>query len=220
MFHLSPSLLCADQMNMLSQLEQLEKLDIDWYHIDVMDGTFVPNFAFGTDFVHSIRDFVSKPIYVHLMAQNPADHIDAFAKAGADYFSFHIETTNNPFRVASEITRHNMKAAVSVNPFTPIKILENLIEYVDVVTLMSIEPGFSGQKFMNFTYERISELRELIEKRKVKVNIEVDGGVDDSIAKKCIEYGCDVLVGGYFSIFDKSYSIAENYHRYMKGIRR
>ena len=218
MFHLSPSLLCADQMNMASQVEQLEKLDFDWYHIDVMDGAFVPNFAFGTDFVQSLTDFVSKPIYVHLMAENPANHVEAFAKVGADYFCFHIETTNNPFRVASEISRHNMKAAVALNPFTPVASLESLLDYVDVVTLMSIEPGFSGQKFMDFTYEKIMRLKELIEKRNAKVLIEVDGGINGAIAKKCIDCGCDVLVGGYFSLFDKNGSLVENYQRYLKDI--
>jgi len=218
LFGLAPSLLCSDQMNMSSQIKQLEKFDIDWYHIDVMDGNFVSNFAFGTDFVRGLKRIVSKPVYIHFMAQNPLKHIETFANAGADYFCFHIETTDNPFRVATEITRHGMKAAVALNPFTPVSPLENLLRYVDVVTLMSIEPGFPSQNFFDFTYERISQLKKLIDKQNDAVVIEVDGGVDALIAAKCIECGADVLVGGYYSIFDKNYSIEENYQRYMKVI--
>lgn len=185
-----------------------------------MDGNFVPNFAFGTDFVRQLRKAVSKPIYVHLMAVNPLNHVKTFSDAGADYFCFHIETTHNPYRLASEIAKHKMKAAVAVNPFTPVTILENLLPHIDAVTLMAIEPGFSGQKFMDFTYEKIRQLKKLINRTQANVIIEVDGGADPLIAQKCIVSGADVVVGGYFSIFDRDYSLKENYDRYMKTIKK
>ncbi|NLZ51791.1 MAG: ribulose-phosphate 3-epimerase [Thermoanaerobacteraceae bacterium] len=220
MFGIAPSLLCANQIDMKSQIEQLETFDIDWYHIDIMDGNFVPNFAFGTDFVRQLRKVVSKPIYIHLMADNPLNHVETFSNAGADYLCFHIETTHNPFRLASEIKKHSMKASVALNPYTPVTILENLLPHIDAVTLMAIEPGFSGQKFMDFTYEKIRQLKKLINRTQANVIIEVDGGADPLIAQKCIVSGADVVVGGYFSIFDRDYSLKENYVRYMKTINK
>ena len=132
MFGLAPSLLCANQIDMKSQLEQLETFDIDWYHIDTMDGNFVPNFAFGTDFVRQLRKAVSKPIYVHLMAVNPLNHVKTFSDAGADYFCFHIETTHNPYRL-SEIAKHKISCCGSESIHT-INYIRNLLPHIDAVT--------------------------------------------------------------------------------------
>ena len=157
------------------------------------------------------------PFYLHLMAARPEEYVDLFAELGVEYYCFHYECTKNPFRLCQQIKKQGMKAAAALNPATPVQFLRDLIPYLDAVTLMSVEPGFSGQRFMEFTYQRIKELRALADG--FKLLIEVDGGIDIEIAKKCIDAGCDVVVGGYFTLFQKGKSIEKNYETFRQAVR-
>lgn len=143
--------------------------------------------------------------------------MDLYAEIGVGYYCFHYEAAKNPFRLCRQIRALGMKPAIALNPATPISALQDLIPYLEAVTLMSVEPGFSGQSFMDFTYRRISELREMAKGHKLL--IEVDGGVDNDIAKKCMDAGCDVVVGGYFTIFQKKKSIEDNYNAFQMAVK-
>ncbi|WP_047450057.1 ribulose-phosphate 3-epimerase [Alistipes sp. ZOR0009] len=194
----SPSLLSADFLNLERDVEMLNQSQADWLHLDIMDGVFVPNISFGLPIVESISKKAKKPLDVHLMIVDPDRYVEAFKKAGADILTVHYEACNHLHRTIQYIKSYGMKAAVSLNPHTTINLLENIITELDMVLLMSVNPGFGGQKFIPQTTTKVKQLKDLIKATNSSALIQVDGGVDQTNAKALFEAGADCLVAGSY----------------------
>jgi ribulose-phosphate 3-epimerase len=193
---IAPSLLSADFLNLGKDCEMLNKSRADWFHLDVMDGHFVPNISFGPMIVDFIRKTTGKYCDVHLMIKEPEKYTVAFRKAGADGLTVHIETCTDLHQNLHQIKDLGMKPGIAINPGTPVELLEPFLEKADVVCMMSVHPGFGGQPFIEETYERIKTLRAMIDKTGLKTLIEIDGGVTLDNAADIIKAGADVLVAG------------------------
>ncbi|MCR4811606.1 MAG: ribulose-phosphate 3-epimerase [Bacteroidales bacterium] len=193
---LSPSLLSADFGNLQRDIEMLTESECDWLHIDVMDGMFVPNISFGQPVIKFIKKHSKKPLDVHLMIMDPGRYIADFKKCGADIITVHYEACTHLNRTLSAIRDEGLKCGVVLNPHTPVVLLEDTVQMCDMVLLMSVNPGFGGQKFIENTYSKVSQLRELCNRKNPSCLIEVDGGVNTGNAAKLYEAGADVLVAG------------------------
>jgi len=200
---LAPSLLAADFLNLWRDIEMVNKSEADWFHLDIMDGVFVPNISFGIPVVEAIKQKADKPLDVHLMIVQPEKYIESFRKAGADIINVHYEACNHLHRTIEAIHATGAKAAVTLNPHTPVFLLEDIVSQVDMVLIMSVNPGFGGQSFILETYDKIRRLKELILRKNSPALIEIDGGVDTENAMKLFDAGADVLVSGSF-IFKSS----------------
>jgi len=197
MSHLiAPSLLSADFGNLKSDIELINRSKADWFHVDVMDGVFVPNISFGQPIIKHIKKYAQKPLDVHLMIIDPDRYFQDFKDAGANILTVHYEACNHLHRSIQAIKALGMKAGVVLNPHTPVHLLEDIISELDLVLLMSVNPGFGGQKFIENTYNKIAKLKKLIEDHKANTLIEIDGGVTLQNAPKLIKAGADVLVAG------------------------
>jgi len=197
MAHLiAPSVLSADFGNLQRDIELINNSEADWFHIDIMDGVFVPNISFGFPVLKSIQKHAKKPLDVHLMIVDPDRYTQTFKEAGADILTFHIEACTHLHRSIQNIKQAGMKAGVALNPHTPIHLLEDIIADIDLVCLMSVNPGFGGQKFIENTFHKVSALKKLITDKKSTALIEIDGGVDFNNYNKLISCGADVLVAG------------------------
>jgi ribulose-phosphate 3-epimerase len=194
----SPSLLSADFTNLAKDIEMLNQSKADWLHLDVMDGIFVPNISFGLPVISQINKITQKPLDVHLMIIDPDRYIAEFKKSGADILTVHYEACTHLHRTIQSIKAEGMKAGVSVNPHTSVELLYDIVTDIDLVLIMSVNPGFGGQKFIENTYRKISRLREIADERNTDLIIEVDGGVDATNARNLIEVGADALVAGSF----------------------
>ena len=195
---ISPSFLSSDFTNLEQEIKRMNDSEADWFHLDIMDGLFVPNITFGMPVIKQIKKHAKKPLDVHLMIVQPERYIDEFKKAGADILTVHYEACTHLHRTVQQIKDAGMKAGVSLNPHTSVALLEDILNDVDMVLLMSVNPGFGGQKFIENTYKKIKQLKALVEKNKADILIEIDGGVDANNAKKLIETGAAVLVAGSF----------------------
>ncbi|NRB13370.1 MAG: ribulose-phosphate 3-epimerase [Rhizobiales bacterium] len=205
---IAPSILSADFANLGRDIQALDAAGADWMHIDVMDGHFVPNISFGAAIMGSIRDYTDKPFDVHLMISPVDDYIEAFAKAGANYITVHAEATTHLDRTIQLIKSFGVKAGVALNPTTPVSALEYLMDEIELILVMSINPGFGGQKFMPAQLAKMSQIRKMIGERNIR--LEVDGGVNAETAKLCIEAGADVLVAGTAVFKGGNQKLAEN----------
>ena len=196
MVKIAPSILSADFSKLGEEIKDVERGGADYIHVDVMDGHFVPNITIGPLIVDSIRPITKLPLDVHLMIENPDQYIEDFAKAGADYITVHVEACRHLHRTIHLIKSLGVKAGVVLNPATPVQLIEPIIEDVDMVLLMSVNPGFGGQKFISSVLSKIKQVKEMSEKKGLNLEIEVDGGVNEETALLCVEAGATVLVAG------------------------
>jgi ribulose-phosphate 3-epimerase len=195
---IAPSILAADFANLQKEVEMLNASAADYIHVDIMDGVFVPNISFGIPVTEAIHRHATKPLDVHLMIVNPELYVEDFVKAGASIVTVHVEACTHLHRTLQEIKRLGVAAGVALNPHTPIELLTEVLEEVDLVCVMSVNPGFGGQKFIEHSYAKVANLKNLILKKGVKTQIEVDGGVSEQNAKRLVEAGADILVAGSF----------------------
>lgn len=193
---IAPSLLSADFLNLQADIEMVNNSEADWFHCDVMDGTFVPNISFGFPIIKQISKMAKKPLDVHLMIVNPDQYIPVVKDAGAYMMNVHYEACVHLHRTIAAIHDAGMKAAVTLNPHTPVSLLEDILQDLDMVLLMSVNPGFGGQKFIERTLDKVSCLKDMIVRRGLHTLIEVDGGVNLETGKRLVDAGADVLVAG------------------------
>ena len=195
---IAPSILAADFGNLQKDCEMINNSQADWFHIDVMDGHFVPNISYGMPVIQAIKKHATKPLDVHLMIEKPERYIEEFAKVGADIITVHYESTVHLHRTLTQIKDSGCKAGVVLNLTTPVSVLEDILPQCYMVLLMSINPGFGGQKFEEMTYKKVRKLRQMANDKGLNTHIEIDGGVTSDNARKLIDAGADVLVAGSF----------------------
>lgn len=216
MIKIAPSILSADFSRLGEHIKQLEECGADMIHIDVMDGMFVPNISFGTPIIKSIRKLTKLTFDVHLMIEEPSRYVEDFVKAGADIITVHYETDRHIDRTINYIKSFGVKAAVALNPATPVDCIKHLISNVDMVLIMSVNPGFGGQKYIDYCTEKIKEVRAISDRCNKNLMIQVDGGIDETNIRKVVSSGADVIVAG--SAVFKNGEIEKNIRTLRAGI--
>ncbi|CAM3410388.1 ribulose-phosphate 3-epimerase [Empedobacter stercoris] len=210
----APSILAADFGNLAKDIEMVNNSQAEWFHLDVMDGVFVPNISYGMPIIDKINSLTNKVLDVHLMIVDPDRYISTFKQVGADILTVHYEACTHLHRTIQAIKAEGMKVGVALNPHTPVSVLEDVINDLDLVLIMSVNPGFGGQKFIENTYNKVSKLKQMITEANANVIIEIDGGVGIQNASKLVEAGADVLVAGS-AVFN-----AENPTAYIEALKK
>ena len=195
---IAPSILAADFANLERDIDMINSSDADWFHIDIMDGVFVPNISFGMPVLKAIKKLAKKPLDVHLMIVDPDRYIETFAKLGAEILTVHFEACNHLHRSIQKIKSCGMKAGIALNPHTPVDNISEVIQDIDLVCLMSVNPGFGGQSFIENTFQKVEKLRSIIKEKNTSCLIEIDGGVSNLNSSKLAQCGADVLVAGSY----------------------
>ncbi|MEH7024172.1 ribulose-phosphate 3-epimerase [Priestia megaterium] len=216
---IGPSLMCADMGVLKETVIRLDQAGVDFFHLDVMDGSFVPNFTMGPDLIKSIRPYTNKPFDVHLMVKNPENHLDTFIEAGANMISVHAEATEHLQRTLQTIRDKGLKAGVALNPSTPIEELKYVIDTVDYITVMTVNPGFAGQKFIPLMYQKVKDLKQLFDKEGYNIDIQVDGNIGYETIPGVIENGANMLVCGTSSLFKSEITFEEAVSQLKKFIK-
>ncbi|MDR2651721.1 MAG: ribulose-phosphate 3-epimerase [Prevotellaceae bacterium] len=193
---ISPSILAADFANLGAEIEKINNSQAEWIHLDIMDGVFVPNISFGFPVIKHIKKHAKKPLDAHLMIVNPDNYIERFAEEGIEYLTVHYEACTHLHRTLQKIRSCGMKAGVAINPHTPVSLLSEIVHETDLILIMSVNPGFSGQKFIDNTYGKVKQTKELLQQKNTNAIIEVDGGIDLTNASKLYELGANALVAG------------------------
>lgn len=221
MASIGPSLMCADMGNLQDTVTRLDKAGADFFNLDIMDGKFVPNFTLGPDIIKGLRPHTDKPFDAHLMIEEPERYIDLFADAGCDMISVHVEATIHLQRTLQKIRDRGVKAGVALNPATPLDCLDYVWDVLDYIVIMTVNPGFAGQKFIPATYEKISKTADLVRKSGRNIDIQVDGNISFDVIPKVLEREAKMLVCGTSSLFRKEETLEDAMHNlrgYLKGL--